>query len=141
MPSTWWKNGLVWLIWSVLTFLVTFMLIWLILGQIWSKFDPQAPLLDTFMQISYSLPSTKWKHRLFCLFQSSYNRFGSTYLVAPVADGFWPLAPADAGQPPLFLASMDCFRSILGPRLKSYLGIIFFLLTLGMNLASTYCVG
>ena len=60
--------------------------------------------------------------------------------MAPVADGFWPLAPADAGQPPLFLASMDCFRSILGPGLKSYLGIIFFLLALGMNLASTYCV-
>ena len=60
--------------------------------------------------------------------------------MAPVADGFWPLAPADAGQPLLFLASMDCFRSILGPGLKSYLGIIFFLLALGMNLASTYCV-
>ena len=59
--------------------------------------------------------------------------------MAPVADGFWPLAPADAGQPPLFLASMHCFRSILGPGLKSYLGIIFFLLALGMNLASTYC--
>ena len=59
--------------------------------------------------------------------------------MAPVANGFWPLAPADAGQPPLFLASMHCFRSILGPGLKSYLGIIFFLLALGMNLASTYC--
>ena len=59
--------------------------------------------------------------------------------MAPVADGFWPLAPADAGQPPLFLASMHCFRSILGPGLKSYLGIIFFLLALGINLASTYC--
>ena len=22
--------------------------------------------------------------------------------MAPVTDGFWPLAPADAGQPPLF---------------------------------------
>ena len=67
MPSTWWKNGLVWLIWSVLTFLITFMLIWLILGQIWSKFDTQAPLLDTFMQISCSLPSTKWKNWLLWL--------------------------------------------------------------------------
>ena len=59
--------------------------------------------------------------------------------MAPVTDGFWPLVPADAGQPPLFLASMHCFRSILGPGLESYLGIIFFLLALGMNLASTYC--
>ena len=59
--------------------------------------------------------------------------------MAPVADGFWPLALADAGEPPLFLASMHCFRSILGPGLKSYLGIIFFLMALGMNLASTYC--
>ena len=60
--------------------------------------------------------------------------------IAHSTGGFWPLASTDARQHPLFWASIHCTKTTLGPGLNSYPGINFFLLVLGMNLPSTYCV-
>ena len=66
---------------------------------------------------------------------------GSPLLVAPDTFGFWPLALRDAWKHPLLFVSIHHIGTIEGPRLDSYPGIVFLILALGINLASTYCVG
>ena len=86
------------------------------------------------------MPFTEWKNSLVCLSTPKGANLQSYVFVVLDTNGFWPLALRDAGQPPLFLVSIHHIGAIEGPRLDSYPGIVFLILVLGMNLASTYCV-
>ena len=85
------------------------------------------------------MPFTEWKNSLVCLSTPKGANLQSYVFVVLDTNGFWPLALRDASQPPLFLVSIHHIGAIEGPRLDSYPGIVFLILVLGMNLASTYC--
>ena len=85
------------------------------------------------------MPLTEWKNGVLWLTWPIGTNLGSPLLVGLDSSGFWPLALRDAWEHPLFCGPIHYFGTIEGPRLDSYPGIVFLILALGKNLASTYC--
>ena len=114
------QRSLVWLLWPILMRKAN-------LGQFFANFWPKFAPKSLFMQISYVMPSTKWKSELFWLCRPHMTGLKVNLYVAHSPGGFLSLASTDARQHPLFLASIHCTRlKLIGPGFNSYPVIISF---------------